>query len=1629
MVDNLGANPQLPEGSISLDPNQSPQDGQLNLFPQGNAPSYRPQYTFQKAAQYQLALSDSHQVPIEQLYNDVDNGLTPNWDHVLSQNAALRGAQVKQNFLDSWVKSRDPNATPTNEEMTVVNSLTQDEMNTPELGTILSRRYADLMTNTAMTAPGNVIFQKANQDDPYKTLDVADKTADWVQRANLAQDSYELYQKRYEGESFGTKAVGFGLNLLPGYQWLLNRNNHIDTPNGSLLTGNDVSQQISYLYSLPPDQMKKELTSKLEDLYQANPGAAVTFAQQMISFSRSQRLSGNLTDVADAAMLGAGGLKSLGNRLTRGVAGEAEAGLGRATGPDFTPGGPGRSVVPAEPPIDVPFEVVPPTRTLPVGPTQKLLTGPESSIQELEQAGRSIVSSSVNNPQDISKIAGELGDHGTAAKVEFIQNLQKGDPTGYGSLSLNSADNRMPTSAATLRGFEEVNDLSWNARGKLSEAVLDANNEPIIKNALRVDRLTPNQFEVGATEAFNAVRETFQSLTHNIIDSEKIPASLDPQTNLYKMRVSFGQRDGQLFPSKEAAENFAQRFIDKKTGDYAVTQRGAGGFSVDVTRNVSEADGIRNVNIETGLQTPDTLFNRGLLGSARSPDYQLPQASVNQRGRAVHSLEWFAHQMQEFTEAVQKLGKDERQGLANVLTDNRVNRTWFRNKTDFQVSYLSRNGSMPTDKEWSAYETYVKTHDLDYNVRNNSLITQMSVKGGEFFQFGENAFNGKQVDRIPWELAKKENGQFSIQIVNDRGNKEKELFSAYLMGNSGTTARQLVEQRLAEGYRIVLDPEKAKYFVVKNFRRSQIGGDQLGYNPGGHVVYQYPYFVKQGKLTKSADGAAVRYDGDQALFNAPTLAHAQEAAKLLDEGRRMVAKGDPNAARFFQDKLQGVMTFQQFSRHVSRGEINLDAPILHTMSGERTVSVSDWSKNIPGFYSSVSSPHNIFGDVRAQFMGEQASKILDVVKAEQGVLSKTGIEPLLNPYESMSRMMRSMSDLQYMNDYRIASGNNYAQEFAHLHKDPALVRNNPLYHMANPEWAEGVNPIAKATAERYAARTQELTGFHNQDELETLGAVQTINDWAFNRLGPEGRKAMATPLALIKNPGHYLRAAVFHPTLGLFNPAQFFKQASEATKALAVSPTHGAKSLPSIWLHRVALETDNPQIINAITSKFSWALGMPTEDWTKMVHEMKRSGFAIVGHDVGYLDSLATADPGSGQKFLNTGSIFFRNGELLSRMMAWQVAWREQMQRVGSSNFSRYDLTDILQRTKDITSNMQRDSNSNWQKGAAGITTQWLPYHARMMEQMLDGGLIGNGRKFTAPEKARMMGMNTLLYGIRAPLAMYGIPAGTLIAMYMSANGLNSEDPYQTAWKDGLSGWLYQQLTGRRGDFSGYGPSGLQPLSDLISGDKTLSQILMGAAGGKLGDVLFKTIGSAGYILKDLSDAAEGKGNLTLTGSDLLEPLSEISSVNSARRLWEITNTQNWLSKKGGKLQSDTTLTEGLAAAIAGIQPQAITDAFNNQKAMSNIRQWQREAQGEIRTWMSKSMRAQNDGDIETANAYRQRAVQTYIKSDLPIELYNQAVTQGLTDQAMTSRGSQTYEDFMMRRKLTAPNQNNMQEF
>ena len=357
---------------------------------------------------------------------------------------------------------------------------------------------------------------------------------------------------------------------------------------------------------------------------------------------------------------------------------------------------------------------------------------------------------------------------------------------------------------------------------------------------------------------------------------------------------------------------------------------------------------------------------------------------------------------------------------------------------------------------------------------------------------------------------------------------------------------------------------------------------------------------------------------------------------------------------------------------------------------------------------------------------------------------------------------------------------------------------------------------------------------------------------------------------------------------------------------------------------------------------------MKAGEYEEAIRLLKKSGFDHVGGDTAYLDELKAPElrrgaVGSATKsFLAWGRTPFNEGEKVARLSGFIASYLEKRKVVGTRALSRRDEAEILQRAKDLTGNMSRESNAAYQKGYGAVFTQFFGYQARLTEQML-------GKKLTAAEKARLFVGYSAMYGVPTAMgAVAGVvPVRDMIRDSLFSNGVDPKDnPGMELFMDGLTSSLISHLWGTELNVAGrLGPGGLPTFYDLIRQDKSVADIMLGASGSIMTDTISSSIPALKGMWSEFRDFDGGMYNLR--PEDFLAPLRNISSIDSLTKLYQVYNAGIWASKNGTDIMK-MDVPDAVVAALTGLQPAEIEDSFSKIRGMQDFKEWQKNQQKDL---------------------------------------------------------------------------------
>lgn len=929
--------------------------------------------------------------------------------------------------------------------------------------------------------------------------------------------------------------------------------------------------------------------------------------------------------------------------------------------------------------------------------------------------------------------------------------------------------------------------------------------------------------------------------------------------------------------------------------------------------------------------------------------------------------------------------------MDTMFRTSRVQKKYYATAGDFEDAFYKKFKKPPTEDQYEAYFRYVQIGDLDYIIRDADKVKRMTAKGLENFSMniktksgnevkeGIETITGRIVDRLPLERKM----PFRVKIVQN-GEVTHDFPNLMAKWNDRKT---LVETLINDGYKIVQHAEGSAFTITKDFKRSSIKMKSLNRVEGGHLEPKYDFFIRQGKV-EDREGAKILTE-DLNLATVPTQKQAKEIAEILDKARVMVKNSDPAAKKFIDENLP--MSYGEFIKKVKTGAISLDTPIVATAKGQRSSEVVKY-ESIFGkdFYDAQSSDLNLLQDTSARYTQERSENLLDVFTNDKGVVIKQEWESVLDPMDALASATRNMINVRMMEDYAIKSSNDWVQEFGHLMEvHPEVLKANPRYYLQNPVYKSGVD-INRAEASRLSM----LSLFDHVDTMDSGRNV--IKDKVLSKIfdvsGEKGRAFLDDNWVTAKDAQTLIRKTAFNLKLGFWNPKQLFLQSAAIASTMAISPVSGSRGFRAMIPTRMALLSGSDEAVRGLYNKFGKVMGWQKDDWLNMVNSFKQSGFANVGGDHTYLDRMSLRTPGKQflgglregpvGKIASSNTVFFNEGELSSRIMAYATAYDEFVKRSPGKVPDRFQQGAILSRAKTFTQNMTRESNSRWQQGWPAVVTQFMSYHARVAEQMWDGG-FGSGKKLTQAEKIRLLGTMSALYGGGTAVSMTLpiFPTKDILRDWIAEAGIDMDQyPISDVMMDGLITSSMEALLGEEFDFSGYGPSGIPTLYDLMNGDSTWAEVMMGAGTGVMADLGSSLANMAyGYGYSD-GDVTEG---------DLLEVFRNISTVDNFAKMFIALNTGKYLSRKGTYI-TDVSSQEAIMQALFGVSPERVQETFATSTALKRMNELRKKGAKEYEKYHRDAMRARDADDEDSYRIYMKRRDAVKAAYDLTPQEINQ---------------------------------------
>ena len=309
-----------------------------------------------------------------------------------------------------------------------------------------------------------------------------------------------------------------------------------------------------------------------------------------------------------------------------------------------------------------------------------------------------------------------------------------------------------------------------------------------------------------------------------------------------------------------------------------------------------------------------------------------------------------------------------------------------------------------------------------------------------------------------------------------------------------------------------------------------------------------------------------------------------------------------------------------------------------------------------------------------------------------------------------------------------------------------------------------------------------------------LSAMKNASDFLYskNLIGADFAADISS-----KNPLVALRGFAFDAKLGMFNPAQYWVQGSQALNIMAVSGLDGVRGTALYGPIRFAIANGDAAVIKSTGDLLQPISGLTGDQFLEMVTMFKNSGRGTVGESLAEFGSdaaqasrvLGTVGEGIGAA-RSAGRVIFNEGELIPRIASYATSYMEFLKKFpGVAANSQQGRRWIMNRQDTLTQGMTGASRTPVDKLPF---TQFMSYMFRVNEAMFSGTFGGKGRKvLTNAERTRLAIVHTAMFGASAWGAV-----GTAMDIYRHYYGQELDPKLYRLIRKGFIDTLLTELTG-----------------------------------------------------------------------------------------------------------------------------------------------------------------------------------------------------------------------------------------
>lgn len=1516
-------------------------------------------------------------------------------------------------------------------------------------GSVFEESYAKKLVSEmdryAETHPESS-FAKAKKDNPQEINQIQERASEYAAKREYANTLLSNIQDEVKQQGYIGYGIDIAKQLVPGYTDLVQRGiiSGVGITAGGTLSGN-IDKQRQALFGLPFDEFKKKLTQDIADLRGENPQMAAMFLHDLIGQNTSEAAMSNIALPLDVA--GTGLATALG-KTARGAAKRIAMSDARKAAADVVEAGTqpntSRSTI-AEGVGDLKeAAVIKSTTSL----TEQIRGATRATEEAVEALTKSFRTDMAQFREGAAK-AGTSRELTNRVMEHYDTVMQKAIRSAGNTGKVDRIPGVLDNETAVRELIDDIADLYPTMRNSILET--DIRKEPISNSVLAEMHLGKNDgtYFSSRTVAENFIK--FHKLNDATIETGKNEAKAAKVYYLPESAVktvsgeanpNFGYKiqDGkptfysditnevEVLPSPVAKKGFIPVDVEGQNATFGkpvatVEQQGLG-YYVRLTVPVPENSSVmRDFIAETGhTKMPDSPlrnFVTSILGEYRTPEEVLSQANRQNRLAVTYGPSVFIDMLKDNVKGVQKLstgrfsGKDKKKrweefqrmlahAEAKIDPETGVPGYFYKSPEDMSTDWVQVLGRLPEEQEIAAYFDFKASMEVDRMFRNISAHSYQQRVGAMTNHLTMTDEAGNVIKSNEFSgIAKRDfpGGDGNILIIDEKGNQriavisrissddKKEFSNRVKQGELRVVEVFDPEKRPLSGFGKVTD-ERIQYVMSPTIETRALDWNQIPRRGGGHLQYDYDFWVKQAKIHHDKEGNRFWYEGDISIVPLQFQSMGKEVAGHLDRVRLLFRAKDIDGAQAY------ATTHLPFDWDIVKGwfegvngrppMLNLREPIQVVGRGE---SIIGKDKNLERRYSRSkgdgrfkdgTKQNSLARQQQIEFSGERDSyNLLSIedVGTRGNPLYKAVPAKTIDPITAMQRGLQRIIKSNFFNDYKTMSVEHWLKEAApYLEANDAKIKYSPFYYYNEAKFKPDApaDVVKRLNTAKY--QIDQIVGIPSETDNLLYQYSQKVSDFAYRHLGPKAPAVTASwLLPKLRDPFAFMRSMVFHPTMGLFNIPQFAVQMANYGNIYGIAGHRFASpGALGAQLHFWTRANSHPNIIAALDKKAS-QFNMPgisrwrPGEFTEAFEELHNTGFGVVGREHAWLDDPMSTKVFHDTKttFLDWGTVFFRGGEQNARMGAWYTAYREFRDKKPFGRITDADRASILQRADILNINMSRASATAINRGWKSVPMQFFSYNQRLFSLFFSG-------RISPAERAKLLAWNAALYGLPATAGVTGIPVVDYLRKIAidDFNYVVGDNAIESLFMEGIPSTLAAMATGggdpTKGTYLDFGQrfatKGLEFIGGLGTPDKSFLDIVGGPSYRFAKSTYAATDGLRRVILDMVTLNNDPDSSMYVTPEHFIDPLRSISSVNSVFRLIAATEYGRFMTRNDAFL-AETTPTQAVIAGILGLKDQRINDLQLKNAMIKARKDYQNEVEKSFQQDFRRGMLAHKNGN------------------------------------------------------------------